>query len=191
LNTLTSVRRSLSIVFVAAALTGQALAQSITISPGYTNLGVNATLQYSATVTGLTPSTVTWGVNGIAGGNATLGTISTSGLYTAPSAVPTASTMITALGSDKKTEGVVYVNIEAAGPTITATTPASPIPSGNYTVTLTGSGFVKGAFVLENGARYNTTFISSTSLKVSGYHGGSGASSFSVQNPGTLYGPPP
>jgi hypothetical protein len=31
---------------------------------------------------------VTWKVNGIAGGNSTVGTVSTGGLYTAPGAVP-------------------------------------------------------------------------------------------------------
>ena len=54
----------------------------VTLSPGYTNLGVSATLQYSVTVTGLATTTVTWEINGIVGGNSTLGTISTSGLYT-------------------------------------------------------------------------------------------------------------
>ncbi len=175
---------------VCAALSGAALqAQSVAISPGYTNLGVNAQLQYTATVTGLSPATVTWGVNQIPGGNATVGTITSAGLYTAPAKIPTVSTLITALGSDKKTLGAVYVNIEPAGPTITATTPASPIPNGSYTVTLTGSGFVKGASVMENGAAYGTTFISSTSIKVSGYHGGTGPGAFQVMNPGSLWGP--
>ncbi len=179
-----------SITCMLVALAGQALyAQSITLSPGYTTIGVNATVQYSAAVTGLSPATVTWEVNGIVGGSATLGKITTGGLYTAPSAIPSGDILITALGSDKKTEADVYLVIAPAGPTITATTPASPIPTGGYTVTLTGSGFVKGAYVMEAGARYNSTFISSTSIKVSGYHGGTGAGSFSVQNPNTLYGP--
>ncbi len=135
------------------------------------------------------PATVTWGVNGIAGGNATLGTITAGGLYTAPATIPTASTLITALGSDNKTEGVQYVVIAPAGPMITGTTPASPIPNGSYTVTLTGSGFAKGAYVLEAGARYSSTFVNSTTIKVSGYHGGTGTGGFQVQNPGTLWGP--
>src|SRR5580658_4239735 len=83
-----------------------ATAPSITIAPGYTNVGVNQTVQYTATVTGLTPATVTWEVNEIPGGNATLGTISSTGLYKAPATVPTASTLIVALGSDGKTMGV-------------------------------------------------------------------------------------
>ncbi len=180
--------RILAVLYVSAALAGLN-AQTITLTPGYTSIGVNATLQYTATVTGLTPPTVTWGVNEIPGGNATIGKISTTGLYTAPATIPSGGIVITALGSDNKTWGAVYVNVAPAGPSITATTPASPIPNGNYTVTLTGSGFVKGASVLENGASYGTTFISSTSLKVSGYHGGTGPGGFQVQNPGSLWGP--
>jgi uncharacterized protein (DUF1800 family) len=182
--------RLAAVLFACGGLAAQGLhAQSITISPGYLNLGVNATQQYAATVTGLTPATVTWEVNGVVGGNTTVGRITAAGLYTAPAAIPKVSVLISAIGSDNKTEADVYVNLAPAGPTITATTPASPIPNGNYTVTLTGSGFAKGAYVLENGASYGTTFISSTSIKVSGYHGGTGAGGFQVQNPGSLWGP--
>jgi hypothetical protein len=42
------------------------------------------TLQLTAKVNGTTVQTVTWSVNGTAGGNATVGKISASGLYTAP-----------------------------------------------------------------------------------------------------------
>ena len=182
--------RLTAVLYLSAALAGQGLyGQTITISPGYTSIGVNAQLQYSAVVAGLAPATVTWGVNEISGGNATYGTITASGLYTAPATIPSSGILITALGSDNKTWGMVYVNVAPAGPAITGTTPASPIPNGNYTVTLTGSGFVKGASVLENGASYGTTFLSSTSIKVVGYHGGTGPGGFQVQNPGSLWGP--
>ena len=95
---------------------GALQAQSIAISPGYTNVGVNQTVQYTATVTGLANTTVTWEVSGVVGGNSTLGTITTAGLYTAPATVPTASTLIEALGSDHKTLGLVYVNVASVGP---------------------------------------------------------------------------
>src|SRR5208282_5305954 len=61
---------------------GTLYAQTVTISPGYTNLPLGGTQQYSAVVTGLSPATVTWSVT--AGG----GTITQKGLYTAPSALP-------------------------------------------------------------------------------------------------------
>ena len=40
--------------------------------------------QFAATVSGTPTSVVTWSVNGVAGGTATVGTISTDGFYTAP-----------------------------------------------------------------------------------------------------------
>ncbi len=182
--------RGLAILFASAALTGSALnAQTVTMSPGYTSIGVNATLQYTASVTGITPETITWKVNNVTGGNSTYGTITQSGLYTAPAAVPANGVTVTALAADNKTYAITYVNIAAAGPTITSTNPVSPIPNGNYTVTLTGSGFQAGAFVMEGGTRYSSTFVNANTIKVSGWHGGTGAGSFSVQNPGTLYGP--
>lgn len=66
-------------------------AQSVPLSPGYLNVGVTQQVQYTTTVTGLANTTVKWEVSGVAGGNSTLGTITQTGLYTAPATVPTAS----------------------------------------------------------------------------------------------------
>ncbi len=54
---------------------------SVTVAPGRTE-------QFAVTLTGVTNSTVIWGVNGVPGGNAVVGTISTAGLYTAPATIP-------------------------------------------------------------------------------------------------------
>ena len=97
-------------------------AQSVTISPGYVNLPLGGTQQYAATVTGLSPQTVTWGVT--AGG----GSITQTGLYTAPSSLPKNSVLISATSNaNPKISAVVYVNPEAAGPAITALSP-NPLP---------------------------------------------------------------
>jgi len=177
------------VVWAAALLAPFGLnAQSITISPGYTTVGVNGTIQYTATVTGLTNTAVTWSVNSIKGGSSTYGTITSGGLYTAPAKVPTVGTTVSALGSDKKTSAVVYVAVEPAGPSITSISP-SPIPTGSYTATLTGAGFVSGAMARNPGVNLSTTFVNSTTLKVSGYQGTAGATTFQVMNPGTLWGP--
>ncbi len=160
---------------------------SITISPGYTNLAVGATLQYSATVTGLTNTAVTWTVNEIVGGNSTIGTISSTGLYKAPATVPTASTLIVAIGSDGKTLGLMYVNIEAAGPPITAITP-NPIHTGNYSITVSGTGFVSEAVVSAGGIPLATKFVNATTLTATGSQGSASPVVFQVANPGTLPG---
>lgn len=59
---------------------------SIQVDPTQAQLYVGNTQQFTATVAGA-PSAVTWQVTGIPGGNTTLGTISPSGLYTAPAQV--------------------------------------------------------------------------------------------------------
>lgn len=164
-------------------------AQSVTISPGYTTVGVNGTVQYTATVTGLPSSSVTWSVVGVKGGNATYGTITSGGLYTAPAVIPANGITISALGSDNKTSAIVYVAVEPAGPTITAISP-NPIPVGNYKITVTGSGFQKGAILRLPGVNLSTTFVNTTTLTAAGYQGSAGVGSFQVMNPGTLWGAP-
>jgi hypothetical protein len=54
--------------------------------------------QYTATVTGTSNTGVAWSAGGVAGGNSTFGTISASGVYTAPATVPNPSSVtITAI----------------------------------------------------------------------------------------------
>jgi hypothetical protein len=57
------------------------------VSPSAAAIAPSGTEQFTATIQGVTPTTVTWSVDGVAGGNATTGTISASGLYSAPSAI--------------------------------------------------------------------------------------------------------
>jgi len=163
-------------------------AQTIAISPGYLNVGVNQQVQYTATVTGLANTSVTWEVNGVAGGNSQTGTISQTGLYTAPAAIPTVGILIEALGSDQKTLGLVYVNIEPPGPSIISISP-NPTPTGNSTVTITGSGFVKGVIAQINGANSGVKYVNATTLTVGVYVGKPGLVPFQLENPGTLWGP--
>lgn len=61
---------------------------AIALTPAAASLNALATLQFEATVTNTTNTAVTWAVNGTVGGNPTVGTISTAGLYTAPASFP-------------------------------------------------------------------------------------------------------
>jgi hypothetical protein len=58
---------------------------AVTIRPSTASLAVGATQQFTDQVSGTSNTAVTWSVNGVAGGSSTVGTISSSGLYTAPS----------------------------------------------------------------------------------------------------------
>ena len=46
-----------------------------------------------ATVAGVSSNDVNWQVNGITGGNSSVGTITTAGVYTAPASVPSPPTV--------------------------------------------------------------------------------------------------
>jgi hypothetical protein len=59
---------------------------SLSISPDGTLLAPGGTQQFSATIQGIANTSVTWSVDGAAGGNSTFGAITTAGLYTAPNA---------------------------------------------------------------------------------------------------------
>ena len=86
----------------------------VSISPAGVTLAVNSTQQFSASVSGGLNNAVQWSVNGITGGDRTLGAISESGLYTAPSAAPSPNTV-----------------------TVTATSQADTSESASASVTIT------------------------------------------------------
>ena len=73
----------------------------VTVSPATANVQEGSQQQFTATVTNTSDTAVTWQVNNITGGNASVGTITSGGLYTAPDAIPSpASVTITAFISD-------------------------------------------------------------------------------------------
>jgi hypothetical protein len=61
----------------------------LTVSPPAAVLVPNGTQQFTALEAGTATTEVVWAVNGIVGGDATIGTVSSTGLYTAPATVPT------------------------------------------------------------------------------------------------------
>lgn len=70
---------------VGNAATAPVTVFSFSISPGGILLLAGGTQQFSATIQGLSNIGVTWSVDGVAGGNSSVGTITNNGLYTAPS----------------------------------------------------------------------------------------------------------
>ena len=59
---------------------------SVSVTPSSAWVTTGQTQQFTASVGNTTNTAVTWSVDGVAGGNATVGTISSSGLYQAPAA---------------------------------------------------------------------------------------------------------
>jgi len=141
----------------------------VTVSPGSSTVRAGDTQQFTAKVTAAMDQTVVWSVNGVMGGNSTVGTISTAGLYKAPAALPTPdSVSIEATSSSDKTlSGKVMVMLENPVPTVTAVSPTA-VPVGNFTLTITGSKFVNGAKVMFAGQTLTTKFVSATQLTATG-----------------------
>ena len=92
-------------------------AGAVTVSPASATLQAGSGQQtFTATVTNTSATTVTWQVDGVTGGNATVGTISTAGLYTAPATMPSPATVtVTAIATANTTvSGSAQVTITPA-----------------------------------------------------------------------------
>lgn len=98
----------------AVAVTNPPPPVSVSVSPASASVRINRTKTFVATVQNAANTSVTWKVNGITGGNSTVGTISAGGVYRAPAAVPSPATQ-----------------------TITAVSVQDPTKSGNAAVTVT------------------------------------------------------
>ena len=104
-----------------------------------TRLG--GTAQFTATVTGGTSTAVTWQVNGVTGGSAASGTISASGLYTAPSALPSPNTVtIAAVNAAATAPGTLVETILNPIPTVSSATATQSGTTTTYTVDVMGTG---------------------------------------------------
>ena len=84
--------------------------QALTLSPSSALLAVAGTQQFSATLQGAPDSSVTWSVDGVVGGNANTGTVSGSGLYTAP-ATAGGHTISAVSSTDSDTQGSASVTV--------------------------------------------------------------------------------
>jgi uncharacterized membrane protein YgcG len=118
---------------------------SLSVSPSSASvLKAGGTQSFTATVSNVTNTAVTWQVNGITGGNATLGTISNTGLYTAPAVIPSPATVtvIAVSTADPALSGsaiVTVVHVVVGVIPATATVGASQTQSFTATVTNTAN----------------------------------------------------
>jgi len=167
-----------------------ASAQSVSVTPVSSSVGLGKTIQFSATLTGITGD-VAWFCAGVKGGTAAAGKISTTGLYTAPTVMPAQNPVqIKATSKVNSTKSaIVYVDLLSAGPTISAVSP-NPLNTGAITVTITGAGFLPNAAVFESSdgnvpIQLSTTNVTSTSITATGYQGAATTASFGVRNPGS------
>lgn len=126
---------------------------------------VNQTLQFTSRYMS-SGQPMVFSVNGIPGGNSEVGTISSTGLYTAPAVVPNPYTVqitSTIAKYPNATPGSIAVQVWNPIPVLNSVSP-SGFSEGTTTVTVNGSQFVYGAQISWNGAPVPTTYVSGTEL---------------------------
>jgi uncharacterized protein (DUF1800 family) len=136
------------------------------------------TQQFSAAALGfgLSGSGYSWSVNGISGGDALVGTITSSGLYTAPAHLPIPNTVTIRATSnaDPAMFGTSAVSLLNLTPFLTDINPRT-IGAGPVTIHVTGGRFISGAVINFGGTVLPARMISSTQL----------SATFSIPSTGT------
>ncbi len=157
----------------------------LTVYPTAATVPVSGERQITAQVTGTTNQAVGWSVNGIAGGNASVGTIDANGKYVAPAMIPPNSSVTvkaTSAANSAVSANCIFT-IRNQIPYLTAVSP-NPLALGNFTLNVTGSRFVAGAQVFFNNQPLVTSFVSTTQLTATGNAAQAGNASVYVANPG-------
>jgi uncharacterized protein (DUF1800 family) len=186
MNSLIHARFAAATLLLALGSLNLAAAVTVTITPTSGTVRLKENIDFDATVTGTTNLKVIWSVNGIAGGNATLGTISGSGLYVPPTVVPSVPIVI-------KVSSVAAPTVSASAPLkVWSSVPkmytATPVfvNTGLKTVIkVKGANFMPSTKAVWNGEVLPTTIVSETELNaiVTTTAAAGTVAAFAVKNP--------
>lgn len=156
----------------------------VTVS-GSSETRLGSTTQFTATVTNAVSNSFTWQVNGITGGSVTTGTISSTGLYTAPATMPSQNPVtISAISqTTPAVSGVFTESIWNPVPVVSSVTATQSGTTTTFTVSAQGTGFVPGSTINIGGAPIATTYVSSTNLQATYSVTGTTSSAVTVVNP--------
>ena len=117
---------------------------TVTVQPATASIPLGQTQQFTATVTGASSSAVNWSVNGAVGGNSIAGTISSSGLYTAPQSLPSPSSVTVTATSQAALSASGSASVQLQSGIVVSVAPNSanvaPGTSANFSATVTGAG---------------------------------------------------
>jgi hypothetical protein len=158
-------------VSAAAAVTVTTPQVAVAISPASVAVAAGGSQQLTATVSNAANTGVTWEVNGVIGGSPATGTITSGGLYTAPSAAPSpAIVIVTAVSEQSPAAAAVAVVSIGAGATFYVATTGNDGNSGSFdspwlTIQHAANTAVAGDTVYVMGGVYNeiVTFANSGS----------------------------
>ena len=117
---------------------------TVSVQPATASVPLGQTQQFTATVTGTSSSAVNWSINGVVGGNSITGTISSSGLYTAPQSLPSPSSVTVTATSQAALSATGSASVQLQSGIIVSVAPNSanvaPGASANFSATVTGAG---------------------------------------------------
>jgi len=137
------------------------------ISPNTATVILGATQQFSA------PGATSW--------TAVSGTVTSGGLYTAPSVMtPSGSDTVTATNSAGSSAATISL-LTNIPPTVTDAG-ALPLPLGVFSTTVTGTGFTTKSIAQLNGLNLITTFVNPTTLNITGFAGPATPENLTVAN---------
>jgi uncharacterized delta-60 repeat protein len=131
---------------------------AVSVSPSTATVVSGKQQQFTAAVSNTTNAAVTWQVSNVSGGNATVGTISSTGMYTAPASVPSpASVEVKAISqADTTKSGTSSVTVTAASTIHVSVSPATvtlgPGQTLSFNATVTGSSNSKVTWSVSNSA---------------------------------------
>ena len=146
---------------------------SVSISPATAQVRVNTQQQFTATVSNTANTAVTWSVTGSGCTGAACGTISTSGLYTAPATVPSPALV-----------SVTATSI--ADPTKSSAATVTIIPPVSVTISPTSAQLLTGAHL-----QFTATVLNTTNTAVTwSLSGGCGGTACGTINASGFYSAP-
>ncbi|MGC1637012.1 MAG: hypothetical protein WA744_16275 [Candidatus Acidiferrales bacterium] len=117
---------------------------TVTVQPTAANVALGQSQQFQASVIGASNGAVSWSVNGFAGGNSTSGTVSSSGVYTAPATLPSPATVtVTAVSqADPQASGSSAVTLLQTSIAVSVAPQTASVPTGGaqvFTATVSGT----------------------------------------------------
>lgn len=164
--------------------TGSRVAMALT-GPSSGTLG--GALHYSAAVTGTTNTRVIWTVNGVAGGDASVGTLTPDGVYTAPRTMPEQPTVILTARSvaNSSVSQSMMVTLAAPAQTVVAPMAAAATAGAATGVTMIGPTTLNLGASVGYGAKFAGTTNQTAIWSVSPSTGAGSISLAGVYTPPT------
>ena len=117
---------------------------AVSVEPGSASLFLGQTRQFQATVTGATDQSVRWMVNNVPQGNGSVGTITASGLYTAPVDLPSPASVTVVAVSNANSQASASAGVNLMDDIVVSVSPGTvSLATGGaqvFTAGVTGTG---------------------------------------------------